>query len=436
MHALDEDAPLAWREPPFWAIRCRDAKGWGMRGMIAAVGFVVGLALFQSDAQPARRQDLTETVLLACLFGLGLPVLLELPMLMREVTLFDDRIHAVNPELSLLYNRTWNFAELVSARLLTPEELGRAFAVIELQTTRKAHRLGVPASLPLQSIAQAFQDAGVPVVVARLPPELEAPRVRRGSDWVAPGKPTASARIDWVDAENTAAYTNAQIVLRDLIRYGPAFLLGLPGLGIVAVFLARLEFRDAESLLFNLGMLLAGVLLLSFGIGYFMRIGIPASNAYCEKIAGELIETRAERIVSPRDPDAVFVRVSNSPREQNPSGSFDDEGFFKIDHAARALCFEGLSQRWFLPLGSLVSFRVDALNTGPRVEGDPADIRVYQTIVSLNLDGEVREVSLTRGRTSLVVPNSAREAQAIELADQMASLWRGDQRPPSPKAPA
>ena len=421
--ATNEGTPLAWLEPPFFSARTRDWRGWIIRGVVLVLGFIFLLFVFLSEVGVVPEASTSKAFLLAGIASLGLPVLLELPIMSRVVTIHDDRIVAANSEVPYLFWRTWRLRDVRWARLIPPEESGRSFGVMEFATALGRRRVGSPAGLSMSRIAETLAARGVAVTLSGWHPGIaESEAHDQALAAMEETIPSISARIERLDHQESQTLTQAFVMLA--IMVGPALVCAGLGLVLLGPAIYELRIKRAPLTTSNLSMLVGGVALIIGALGYFARIGLPVSQSYWNGLTDSILKRRRGSVVDPDYPDVDHVQVSiRTPREQDVGRSNDDHGLLRIDSVSRRLLFEGVEQRWIIPGASLISVRVEPRHSGGKhIEGDPWDFQSFHAVVRANVEGVAWEATIAPGPVDLQVDNSVREARAVALRDRIREI--------------
>src|SRR3954453_2014806 len=86
---------LTWQEPPLFAARTRDRRGWVLRGALALFICAVMLFGFYADRNWGGRGpkfSIAGGIAFAAFIGVFLTAILDAPDLNRQVTITDDSI--------------------------------------------------------------------------------------------------------------------------------------------------------------------------------------------------------------------------------------------------------------------------------------------------------------------------------------------------------
>jgi len=141
------------------------------------------------------------------------------------------------------------------------------------------------------------------------------------------------------------------------------------------------------SILIGVG-LVGGVLSVVVLVAYQQYL---AAN-YLQWVARRTFAHRADALVRPDDPEAVFVDViPRSHWGEVMLESATDMGFFAINHARRELLFEGDLKRYRIPFESIESCQIEEYSLG--YEQWKADVH-FITVLTVETDNGPREIPL------------------------------------------
>jgi hypothetical protein len=422
---------LTWQEPRLFAARTRDRRGWVLRGALALLIYGVMMAGFYADKNWGGRGPKFSTagaVLLSAFVGLFLTSLLDAPDLNRQITISDDSINSFGNAGEHFSMSTWALRDVLWARLIPPEELGRSFGAMEFQTRRGWARVGVPASLSMERIAEVLHSQGIRVSLAGWQPGEAGPG--HGSDVGAvplppAAMPAASARVERLgEGEAGRILSPFHYRLALMMAFGPLIAALIPGLGLCGYMIYQMKFLRAPAsvalAIFGFG----GRGLIIFGFWFTMRFGNFAPAHYLRAVARSLIELRPGAMLDPRDPEAVCVDVIPRANWGKPMiRTASDMGLLKVDPLSRCLLFEGDQERWRIPAASLISVEVESYRGAGYVEGQQGGEIFFVTVIRANVGGDVWEAPVSKFHVELrPKTNRLREANALALRDRIREL--------------
>jgi hypothetical protein len=167
---------------------------------------------------------------------------------------------------------------------------------------------------------------------------------------------------------------------------------------------------------------LVGGLICATNAEYFSR-----RYRYCW--VREAIQRRGNRIVDPDEPEAIFVEVV--PRAKWPFCHADDIGFLRLDRRGRQLLFEGLRQRYRIPIDALTYCALEPII---HYDGELNWLYpVYVTVIRVSLSPSPSDASVPPWEAPLLVQpvdfqrngRRHRYRRAAELRDQIVDAMNG-----------
>jgi hypothetical protein len=271
-----------------------------------------------------------------------------------------------------------------------------------------------------------LSDAEAAALADRLPfPGLKVGRPEDAA--TAVGRPTARAAgsaVEDLPADEAGTAMSGSAVAVGFVRTLSPLLAGLAAAvaGGVAAFLTFDEFGRAGAAAVGA----FGLVALGVGLALTVQWEAGLGNRYLAGRVAAAVRRRAEPVVDPDDPAAVYVQViprANWGRVMVENAS--DSGLLKLDPARRLILFEGDRQRWRVPAAAVTGLAVEEFCVGPP---DPAERNVFPVLVlAADVGGERWEVPLNRPHLAFTRPTAAgRRAAIAELeADLRAFVGLG-----------
>lgn len=219
--------------------------------------------------------------------------------------------------------------------------------------------------------------------------------------------------------------SRANIVVGNLLTLMPAVLMiaGL-GLGAGAVYLldpggpdAQPEDQIVAGILVVIGLAIAGV---SAYLG--LRNTTKIASHYLHRVARKEVRSRAERIVDPDDPEAIFVELvprRNWSRMMLETAT--DIGYLVVDEDRREVLFEGDHERMRIPASTILSCEAEHTLIG---EGAPGSMKYYFTVIEVEDGSASRELPFAFRGDLGQLGVSVRRERAIVLRNRIWDLMR------------
>ena len=429
---------LTWQEPPLFAARMRDRRGWILRGLLALVIFAAMMAGFYADKHWGGRGPKFSTpgaVLLSAFIGVFLTSILDAPDLNREITISDDNINAFSNIGTHMSMSTWALRDVLWVRLIPPEEFGRSFGAMEFQTRRQWVRIGVPASLSMRRIAEVLHSQGIRVTLAGWQPSQAEPTTAAGDGnaTTAPAPaampaptamPVVSARVEPLDeGEAGQILTPFRLGLGLTMALGPLVVAVIVGLGLCGYTIYRVKIVGGPATMTVAAAGLGGMGLIFAAVWLTSRFGNLVPALYLRAAARSVISMRPRAVLDPRDPEAIYVDVI--PRANWGKAMIrnaTDTGLLAVDEFSRCVLFEGDQQRWKIPAASLISAEVESYRPAGHVEGRDGE-NFYVTVIRARVGGDVWEAPVSKCHVELRPKNNRlRETNALALRDRIRAL--------------
>jgi len=433
---------LSWREPIFFSARTRDRRGWMLRGLLALVIFSAMMFGFYAQKHWGKKGpkfSVAGGVLLSAFIGVFLTATLEAPDMNREATIYDDQITSFGNAGTHMSMSTWPLRDVAFVQLIPPEEFGKPFGAMVIQTRRGQGRVGVPRHLPMRRIADVLHRQGVSVILNGWQPPEPEPKVEPHAPPPPPDvMPMTSARVERLD-EGEAG----QIISPFNYRLGMTMALGpflvslIVGLAGCAYAIYWIAFVKGPAPLHPAIAGFGGLGLIVFGLWFTGRFGNLAPSLYLLRVAKSVIEMRPGAVLNPRDPDVIYIDVI--PRANWGKAmlkSFSDTGLLKVDELSRTILFEGDLERWRIPAASLISAEVESYRAAGSVEGQQQVETFYVAVIRANVGGSVWEAPVSKCHVEFrPKDNRLREENAIALRDRIRAIMPsgpGAARPAQP----
>jgi hypothetical protein len=235
---------------------------------------------------------------------------------------------------------------------------------------------------------------------------------------------TAEVRqVDPMDAGQILSLRS--IIIGNLLCLVP-LLIGITGVALVGLTVYSIFDGDEVPLVnqpwdtFTLRVLslLVGMAIAAFGFYWSARNTTQISGNYLRRKARRLIKYRADSLVDPDDPDALFVEVV--PRENWDRLMLEtatDVGFLLIDEYRRQVLFEGDNERLRIPIQSLTLCEIDWTFIGGN-EG----IKYYFTVLRFQTPKGTREYPFAYRGDLGQLGAEVRERRALALRDRISAL--------------
>ena len=160
------------------------------------------------------------------------------------------------------------------------------------------------------------------------------------------------------------------IVIGNLLSLLPMILLAA---GVIRTLIAIDNWRGLPNgqnvgnpnVLFNGILLVSGCVSAAIGFYWFLRNVNRFSGKYVRWVADNELHSRADRIVSPDDLDAVFVEIvprRNWRRLMLETAT--DIGYLLVDKSQKRVLFEGDCERYMIPAGAISSCQTESARIG------------------------------------------------------------------------
>lgn len=420
---------VSWNEPMLFDARIRSRQGWILRGVLALVICIVMIVAFSFDIRGGKRKlSIPAAVGFSILIGVFVTSLLDAPGLNKEVSIDENGISRFGNAGTVTSHGHWKIKNIVRVRLLCPEEFGRTFGLMELQTTGGLVWIGVPRKIPTARIAKVLSRLNVEVELAGWDPndDSASTAVR------VVAKPTEMARIEtFGEHEAGQIVTPGRLYTAMAIEAVPLLLTLVAFIGMTAYFIYKFFVEHSPWQLRDLGVVIGGMVLMFSGFWLTARFGSVLPSRYMRRAARDVISRRTDRVVEPDDPNAYYVNiVPRSNWGKLMLTQVADSGFLKIDAAARCVLFEGDRQRWRIPAASLVSVDVESYVPVGKVDPETAtpdpdkhEERYFLTVLQARVGERDWEAPISKAQVEWYArTNRRRETSALNVRDEIRDL--------------
>src|SRR5262249_20544202 len=146
------------------------------------------------------------------------------------------------------------------------------------------------------------------------------------------------------------------------------------------------------------------------------------ANSYLRRVARNQVRSRAERIVDPDDPNAVFVELvprRNWSRLMLETAT--DVGYLVLDEGRREVLFEGDHERMRIPASTILSCETEHTLIG---EGAPGSMKYFFTVLEVEDGSASRELPFSYRGDLGSLGASVRRERAVNLRNWIGDLMR------------